>query len=95
MDVLRQGLEALPGDRQISLLLARILDQQRERGASLELLARLEGSGWREESPRERYDNWVPEGVEQGRSNHLEATSEGIIALEFGLTRPVAEAEGR
>ena len=94
-EVLREGLEVLPGDRQLSLLLARLLDSRRQRQESLELLSIVDASGWHEESPRERYDGWVPTGVEKGRSNHLGETAEGMIALESGLMNSPTEAEGR
>lgn len=94
-ETLREGLEGLPGDQQLSLLLAQLLDQRRSRDEVLRLLSAIEAGGWQGESPRERYDVWRPVGVETARSSHLGETREGLIALESGLSASPAEAEGR
>jgi len=94
-ETLREGLEALPGDPQLSLLLAQLLDQGRSRDEALRLLSAIEVGGWQIESPRERYDVWAPVGVETARSSHLGETQEGLIALESGLSASPAETEGR
>ena len=92
---LREALEILPGDQQLSLQLATILDRQRRRSEATVVLAAIAIDEWERDSPRERYDIWEPSGVEKARARHLGGTEEGLVALEAGLTAAPVEAGGR
>lgn len=92
---LREGLTVLPGDQQLSLLLATILDRRRDRDDTIRLLSAIELNDWQQDSPRERYDAWEPEGVEEARSSYLGENKQGLVALGSGLSASPAEKEGR
>lgn len=93
--LLREGLGALPGDPQLSLLLAALLDRQRRRDEATGTLEAVVVQGWQEDSPRQRYAMWEPEGMEEIRQALREEMKQGLPALALGLqtvpTREVAE----
>jgi len=82
---LREGLEELPGDQQISLQLASILDQQRRREEANSILDAIEVYGWDKESARQIYDFWEPTDVTGIRSELRQEMKTGLQVLAAGL----------
>ena len=82
---IRSGLQALPGDQQISLQLAAILDADRRRSEALSVLAAIEIHGWERESARQTYDFWVPPDLEGVRKQLREQMVEGDAVLRAAL----------
>lgn len=88
--LLRLGLADLPGDQQISLQLASILDGEHRRSEALSVLDGIEIFGWERQSARQTYDFWEPPDPEAVRSEARQGLSEGYAALSRALA---AEAE--
>ena len=92
--VLREGVGVLPTDQQLLVQLASLLDRQRRHAESNRLLEAIEADEWRQVSPRERYDVWEPQGVEEVRAD-LEAKMEtGLEPLSAGLLYSPTEEGG-
>jgi len=83
--LLREGLKVLPGDQQLSLQLASILDQQRRRGEAMAILDAIEMGGWDRESARQTYDFWRPPDLSGIRSELSQQMQIGLGALAAGL----------
>jgi thioredoxin-like negative regulator of GroEL len=66
--LLRSALRQLPGDQQLSLQLAAVLDAQRRRGEAMTILDGIEILGWETDSPREIYDFWQPPDLREERA---------------------------
>ncbi len=83
---LRAGLEALPGDQQLSLQLASILDAQRRRNEASRVLDGIEILGWERESPRQTYDFWKPRDLTRVRAELHQSMTSGLDSLSAGLS---------
>lgn len=92
--VLRQGLQELPGDQQMSLQLAAILDGQRRRDEVLAVLDAIEIVGWERDSPRQIYDFWTPADMESVRTDLHQEMQQGLVALATGLAAPTTAPSG-
>lgn len=84
--LLRQGLQELAGDQQISLQLAVILDSQRRRSESLAILDAIRIDGWEKSSPRKVYDFWSPPDLESVRGELRQEMQQGNTALATSLS---------
>lgn len=87
--LLRQGLQELEGDQQMSLQLAAILDSQRRRTESLAILDAIQVDEWEENSPRQIYDIWNPPNLESVREELRQDMQEGNTDLVASLLAPV------
>jgi len=87
--LLRQGLQELAGDQQISLQLAAILDSQRRRSESLATLDAIRIDGWEKSSPRKVYDFWTPPDLESVRGELRQEMQKGNTALAASLSASV------
>ena len=92
---LRRGLEALPGDQQLSLQLAAILDSQRQRTEANRVLDNIEIYGWERDSSRQTYDFWVPADLDPIRAELHEEMKSGLPVLKAGLAASSAGGAGR
>lgn len=88
---LRHGLKALPGDQDLSLQLAAVLERQGRRAEAIDVVETITPT--MEDSPRERYDFWVPLGIEEARVEHLGEEKDSLAALGAGLS--AVPKEGR
>lgn len=84
--LLRQGLSELPGDQQLSLQLAGILDRQRRRSESHATLDAIRIGGWEADSPRKIYDFWTPPDFDRIRAELRQETQKGTAALAASLS---------
>ena len=88
--ILREGLQELPGDQQLSLQLAAVLDAQRRRGEAMTVLDAIEILGWESESSRQTYDFWqppdlgVPAKLRQEMETGLAPLAAGLKVVEAG-----------
>ena len=89
--LLRDGLQKLEGDQQMSLQLAAILDSQRRRTESHAVLDAIRVDGWERDSPREIYDFWTPPDLEHVRTDLRQEMQKGMAALAASLTAPASE----
>jgi len=78
---LRDGLKRLPGDQQLSLQLASILDGQRRRQEANSVLDAIEFYGWDKESSRQTYDFWEPPELSGVRAELRQEMRAGLRAL--------------
>jgi tetratricopeptide (TPR) repeat protein len=93
-DLLRAGLEELPGDQQLMIQLAAILDGQRRRREADRVVVAIQPGNWQEDSPRNRYDRWTPPATEEERSNLREEMKRGLAPLQAALAAsPPEESE--
>jgi tetratricopeptide (TPR) repeat protein len=83
--LLREGLEALPGDQQLSLQLAAILDRQRRRSESLATLDAIRIDGWERDSSRLIYDFWSPPDLAGVREELRQEMQKGLAPLATAL----------
>jgi tetratricopeptide (TPR) repeat protein len=83
--LLRQALEAMPGDQALSVQLAALLDRQHRRNQAIGVLDRIDPDIWQESSPRYRYDVWKPEGIEVIRTRLQEERRSGLASLGAAL----------
>ena len=83
--ILRAGLEQLPGDQQLSLQLAAVLDRQRRRSEAMAVLEGIEILGWQQESARQTYDFWQPPDLTAVRSELHQEMTAGQQDLATGL----------
>lgn len=91
---LRRGLRELPGDQQLSLQLASILDNQRRRGEAMAVLDAIEIGGWESESARQTYDFWEPLDLAEIRSELRQEMADGFAALAAGVKSLDAKSGG-
>lgn len=92
--LLRQGLQELPGDQQLSLQLAMILDGKRRRSDSLATLEAIRIDGWEKDSPRLIYDFWMPPDLETVRDELRQEMQKGNAALAASLVAPEGQEAG-
>lgn len=92
--VLREGLQANPGDQQLSLQLASILDSQRKRTEANGILDNIEIYGWERDSSRQTYDFWVPADLDPIRAELHEEMKSGLTALKAALAASSAGGAG-
>lgn len=93
--LVRQGLGDRPGDQQLSLQLAAMLDRQRLRDQAIRTLDAIPDDGWHEDSPRLRYAAWKPTGMDEVRVGLREEMRQGVPALEAGLRVAPTEEDGK
>jgi tetratricopeptide (TPR) repeat protein len=86
--LLRQGLQELPGDQQMSLQLATILDGQRRRSEALAVIDAIRIDGWEKYSPRQIYDFWSPSDMKSVRTDLRQEMQGGMAALAASLAGP-------
>lgn len=91
---LREGLQELPGDQQLSLQLASILDGQRRRSEAMAVLEAIEIYGWDRESARQTYDFWEPPDISEIRAELHREMEAGVEILRSGLTDTAATGGG-
>ncbi len=89
-NLLERGLTALPGDEQLSIELAALLDGQHRRAEALGVLDRMEIGRWQDDSPRLIYDFWRPPGLDTIRARLHEESLGGRAALAASLARETA-----
>ena len=82
---LREGLQNLPGDQQLSLQLASILDGQRRRSEAMAILDAIDIRGWERESARQTYDFWEPPDLVEVRTGLRREMETGLAPLAAGL----------
>lgn len=92
--VLWEGVGVLPTDQQLLVELASLLDRQRRHVESNRLLAAIEADEWRQVSPRERYDVWEPQGMEEVRANLHAEMRTGLEPLSASLLVSPTEERG-
>lgn len=93
--LLRQALEAMPGDQALSVQLAALLDRQRRRKQAIGVLNRIDPDTWQEASPRHRYDVWKPEGIEVIRTRLQEERRSGLASLGAALAAVPEQGNAR
>ena len=92
--LVRKGLGELPGDPQLSLQLAAMLDRQRRRDEAVRTLDAIAADGRHQDSPRQRYAVWAPTGMDEVRVALREEMKQGLSALGAGLqVAPTEEVE--
>lgn len=86
----RRGLEALPGDQQLSLQLALLLDARRRPKEALAVLKSIEVADGQEPSPRLAYDVWEPNDLEAIRVRLAKDAELGlpVLASKVGARAP-------
>jgi tetratricopeptide (TPR) repeat protein len=92
--ILRQALQDLPGDQQLSLQLAAVLDAQRRRREALAVLDAIEILGWESESARQTYDFWEPPDLAGVRSELRQEMAGGLATLASSLKAVAAGGGG-
>ena len=90
---IRRGLKALPGDQQLSLQLAMLLDGQRRRREMLAVLRGIEPGDGRVPSSRLIYDVWEPADLEDIRARLRSDAALGlpILADKLGPRSPAGK----
>lgn len=91
---LREALTQLPGDQQLSLQLAAVLDGQRRRSEAMAVLESIEILGWDRESPRQTYDFWEPPDLSTIRSDLRQAMEAGLDELAAAMRSVAARGAG-
>ena len=82
--------------QQLLVQLSSLLDSQRRHAEVNRLLGVIEADEWRQISPRERYDVWEPEGMDEVRAELDSEMRKGLEPLSAGLVdSPTTEGEGR
>lgn len=87
---LRDGLAQLPGDQQLSLQLAAVLESERRRGEAMKVLEEIEVLGWERESARQTYDFWEPPDLAEERADMHRAAQAGLPTLAAALRQASA-----
>ena len=90
----RRGLEALPGDQQLSLQLALLLDVRRRPKEALAVLEDIDAANGQEPSPRLTYDVWEPDDMEEIRGRLAKDAASGLPVLAGKLGDPAPEGWG-
>jgi thioredoxin-like negative regulator of GroEL len=92
---IREGLEALPGDQQLALQLALMLDGKRQPKEALEVLGSIEPSDEQVSSPRLIYDVWEPADMQDIRTRLRNDAALGLPILgdKLGARAPVEVGE--
>ena len=87
---LRRGLEALPGDQQLSLQLALLLDGWRRPQEALGVLKTIDAARGQQPSPRLVYDVWEPTELQETRERLRNDAASGlpILAERVGARAP-------
>ncbi|MGB3562324.1 MAG: tetratricopeptide repeat protein [Thermoanaerobaculia bacterium] len=83
--VIRQGLAELPGDQQLAIQLAAILDARRRPKEALKALEEFETGDWNHVSPRQIYDAWPTEGLAAARDTMRQMMFERLPLIADGL----------
>jgi tetratricopeptide (TPR) repeat protein len=92
--IIRRGLAELPGDQQLAIQLAAILDAGRRPKEALKVLEGIETGDWNHVSPRQIYDRWPTDGLAEARDTMREMMVERLPLIADGLAAPPT-AEGR
>ena len=90
----RRGLEALPGDQQLSLQLALLLDVRRRPKEALAVLEDIDAANGQEPSPRLTYDVWEPDDMEEIRGRLAKDAASGLPVLAGKMGDPAPEGWG-
>lgn len=87
---IREGREALPGDQQLALQLALVLEGKRRPREALGVIERIEPGEAESASPRLLYDVWEPTGMEEIRVRLEKDAALGlpILAGKMGVGAP-------
>ena len=83
--VLTRGVEELPGDQQLRLMLAALLDGRRRPAAARAVLAGLEADDTETRSARYLYDEWPSQGLAEVRMNLHEVMASRLPMLAGSL----------
>jgi tetratricopeptide (TPR) repeat protein len=90
--LIRRGLEELPGDQQLAIQLAAILDVRRRPKEALKVLGEIQTADWNQVSPRQIYDSWPTKGLAEARDTMREMMTARLQLIADGLVAaPVAE----
>ncbi len=84
--VLRQGLERLPGDQQLIIQLAALLDAGRRRREAVRVLEGLTADRWSTDSPRLIYDTLPAEGIAETRQAMHQLMQSRLPSLQASLS---------
>jgi tetratricopeptide (TPR) repeat protein len=94
--LIRDGLAQLPGDQQLAIQLAAILDARRRPKEALRVLGEFETGDWSHVSPRQIYDRWPTEGLAEARDTMRQMMVVRLPLIADGLAAtPDVEASGR
>jgi len=91
---LREGLEVLPEDQQLSMQLALLLDGRRRQQEALELVGRIDPGNGQRASPRLMYDVWEPTGMQDIRARLWKDAAAALPLLAEKLNVPAPEGWG-
>lgn len=90
--LIRRGLGELPGDQQLAIQLAAILDVRRRPKEALKVLGEIQTADWNQVSPRQIYDSWPTKGLAEARDTMREMMTARLQLIADGLVAaPVAE----
>ena len=89
-EVLRQGVEALPGEQRLYLQLAMVLDRTGHRAESSELIQKVTELPSSGESPRYLYNRWPRSVIELGRKQLKETAAQrrSVLARAMADSQP-------
>lgn len=93
--LIRRGLEELPGDQQLAIQLAAILDVRRRPKEALKVLGKIQTADWNQVSPRQIYDSWPIKGLAEARDTMREMMAVRLPLIADGLAAaPTLEETG-
>ena len=92
---IRAGLEALPGDQQLALQLAMVLDGKRRPKEALGVLGSIQPGEGQDASPRLIYDVWEPMDMQsiQDRLTKDAALGLPVLADKLGVNTPAEQGQ--
>lgn len=90
--LLRQGLDQVPSDQRLYLLLANVLDRRGQIRAGLAALAGLQPAAEGAESPRLKYNRWPAAALERTRSE-LKNTASSRLSVLARVVSDLAKTE--
>jgi tetratricopeptide (TPR) repeat protein len=89
--LLQMGLQDIPRDQQLSVLLGSVYDLKRRPKDTIQVLDAIPENGWNRVSPRQIYSNWEPVGVEETRARLRVEMASGLEPLQKALGNFVEE----
>ena len=93
--VIRRGLAELPGDQQLSIQLAALLDARRRPREALQVLGEIDTGDWNHFSPRQIYDRWPTKGLDEAREMMRQIMLDRLPLIANGLSAgAIAEERG-
>ena len=93
--LIRQGQAEMPGDQQLAIQLAAILDVRRRPKEALQVLGGVQTGDWNHVSPRQIYDRWPTKGLAEARDTMRQMMVARLSLVADGLAAaPMAEEKG-